>query len=251
MHLNTKNNSTYINTRRPCIRIVSPFFFPEAYLSPHFWWIHFTDWYTKDLCNIQSSICNSKPYVRWQKWIFLIQNVRRVRHKSSWQGRQIFRIHILKTWLKFIVLTTYSLYNIGYLHMCLGQRGGWHSLSHHRVCWSYHTSKHMAHSVRRRTLENMTEMTILPRFSCARQTLQSMKAQWGRAAPALRTASTPLTCHLSLQCETGVSPTPRSKRELGQPLLKWMCKTKGKGEGVRQRIGIHPKGVPILVLTEG
>ncbi len=33
--------------------------------------------------------------------------------------------------------------------------------SHHRVCWSYHTSKHMAHSVRRRTLENTTEMKIL------------------------------------------------------------------------------------------
>ncbi len=59
--------------------------------------------------------------------------------------------------------------------------------SHHRVCWSYHTSKHMAQ------YENMTEMTILvcvaeqaavhlPATNAA-----SMKAQWAHAAPALHT----------------------------------------------------------------
>ncbi len=76
--------------------------------------------------------------------------------------------------------------------------------SHHRVCWPYHTPKHMAHrhSVRRRTLENMTEMMILicivlaykPRFSCARQTLPVWKHN-GRALLTLciRNASAPLT----------------------------------------------------------
>ncbi len=33
--------------------------------------------------------------------------------------------------------------------------------SHHRVGWTNHTSENMAHSIQRRTLENMTEMTIL------------------------------------------------------------------------------------------
>ncbi len=46
-----------------------------------------------------------------------------------------------------------------YLHMPVRWGGG--TWSYHRVCWPYHTSKHMAHSIQRRTLENMTEMTIL------------------------------------------------------------------------------------------
>ncbi len=65
---------------------------------------------------------------------------------------------------------------------------------HHRVGWPYHTSKHITHSIQRRTLENITEMTILvfklqpykPRFSCVWQTLSVWKHN-GSAAPALHT----------------------------------------------------------------
>ncbi len=66
--------------------------------------------------------------------------------------------------------------------------------SHHKVCWPYHTSKHIAHSIQRRTLENMTEMKILVFIAAIQATVQlrvtnaaSMKAQWARAAPALHT----------------------------------------------------------------
>ncbi len=109
---------------------------------------------------------------------------------------------------------------ICYLHMCVGQRAGGHgrikgrgTRSHHRVCWPYHTPKHMAHrhSVRRRTLENMTEMMILicivlaykPRFSCARQMLPVWKHN-GRALLTLciRNASALLTRRSRLRCET-------------------------------------------------
>ncbi len=65
---------------------------------------------------------------------------------------------------------------------------------HHRVRWPYHTSKHMAHSIQRRTLENMTEIKILVFIAAVQATVQlhvtnaaSMKAQWARAAPALHT----------------------------------------------------------------
>ncbi len=73
------------------------------------------------------------------------------------------------------------IYNICYLHMCEGQRGGGHGRITEYACWPYHTSKHMTHSVRRRTLENMTEMrysSVLqykPWFSCVRQTLPVWK----------------------------------------------------------------------------
>ncbi len=94
--------------------------------------------------------------------------------------------------------------------------------SHHRVCWPYHTPKHMAHrhSVRRRTLENTTEMMILicivlaykPRFSCARQTLPVWKHN-GRALLTLciRNASALLTRRSRLRCETGVRAVSRSR----------------------------------------
>ncbi len=58
----------------------------------------------------------------------------------------------------------------------------------------YHASKHMAHSVRSRTLENMTEMTILVCIAVQAAVVQqratnaaSMKAQWTRAAPVRHT----------------------------------------------------------------
>ncbi len=69
------------------------------------------------------------------------------------------------------------------------------------ICWPYHTSKHMAHSVRRRTPGNTTDMTILvciavytPRFICVWQMLPVWKHN-GQA---------PLTLCLRVQCETGV-----------------------------------------------
>ncbi len=107
------------------------------------------------------------------------------------------------------------IYNICYLIYAVWDRGQGDSVASHRVCWPYHTPKHMAHrhSVRRRTLENMTEMMILicivlaykPRFSCARQTLPVWKHN-GRALLTLciRNASALLTRRSRLQCETGV-----------------------------------------------
>ncbi len=62
--------------------------------------------------------------------------------------------------------------------------------SHHRVCWPYHISKHMGHSIQRRTLENMTEITILICIAvqaavqlCVKNAAR-MKEQWTRAAHA-------------------------------------------------------------------
>ncbi len=101
-----------------------------------------------------------------------------------------------------------TVYNI----CCVGQRGGG-ARSHHRVCWPYHTgtSKHMAHSVRKRTLENKTEMMILVCIAVQAAVqlrgtnAASMKAQWARAAPALHTHHfLLLTLCLRVQCETGV-----------------------------------------------
>ncbi len=66
--------------------------------------------------------------------------------------------------------------------------------SHHRVCWPYHASKHMAHSIQRRMLGNVTEITILVFIAAVQAAVQlhvsnaaSMKAQWAHAAPALHT----------------------------------------------------------------
>ncbi len=59
--------------------------------------------------------------------------------------------------------------------------------SHRRVCWSYHTSKHMAE------YENMTEMTILvcvavqAAVQLRATNAASIKAQLARSAPALHT----------------------------------------------------------------
>ncbi len=51
-----------------------------------------------------------------------------------------------------------------------------------------------------------------------------------------------------------LSPTPRSKRELGQPLLsreRTKLRGRGKGKGVRQRNGIHPYTFFLMIiLTE-
>ncbi len=66
--------------------------------------------------------------------------------------------------------------------------------SNHRVCWPYHTSKHMAHSIQRWMLGNVTEMTILIFIAAVQAAVQlhvsnaaSMKSQWAHAAPALHT----------------------------------------------------------------
>ncbi len=112
--------------------------------------------------------------------------MRRVRHNVSIQGWQYFCVHNLKTWLKLIVLT--YIYNV--IYMCGTEGRG--TRSHHRVCWPYHASKHMAHSIQRRTLENMTEMTILVFYcsstSCAWQTLPVWKHN-GHAMLCICTAS--------------------------------------------------------------
>ncbi len=75
--------------------------------------------------------------------------------------------------------------------MCVGPRGGGHSRITEYAGHTIHTSKHMAHSVQRRTLENMTEMTILV-YIAVQTAVQlrmtntaSMKAQRPHAAPAL------------------------------------------------------------------
>ncbi len=90
------------------------------------------------------------------------------------------------------------------IYMCGTEGRG--TRSHHRVCWPYHISKHMAHSIQRRMLENMTEITMLVFIASVQAAVQlrmtnvaSMKAQWARAAHALHTH------HFSrLWCETGV-----------------------------------------------
>ncbi len=133
--------------------------------------------------------------------------------KSFLTGSAIFSYSYTSWKLGSSLSCKLPIYNICYLHVCGTEgRGTW---SHHRVCWPYHTPKHMAHrhSVRRRTLENMTEMMILicivlaykPRFSCARQTLPVWKHN-GRALLTLciRNASALLTRRSRLQCETAV-----------------------------------------------
>ncbi len=79
-----------------------------------------------------------------------------------------------------------------------------------RVCWPYHTSKHKAHSIQRRMLENMTEITILVFIAAVQAVVQlrmtnaaSMKAQWARAAPGLNFSQ--LLRRSCLRCETGVT----------------------------------------------
>ncbi len=68
------------------------------------------------------------------------------------------------------------------IYMCGTEGRG--TRSHHRVCWSYHISKHMAHSIQRRMLENMTEITMLVFIASVQAAVQlrmtnaaSMKAQ--------------------------------------------------------------------------
>ncbi len=99
---------------------------------------------------------------------------------------------------------------ICYLHMWDRGRG---TRSHHRVCWPYHASKHMAHSIQRRMLGNVTEIrysSLLqqykPRFSCTCQTLPVWKHN-GRMLLLLciRTASALLTRRSCLRCEGGVT----------------------------------------------
>ncbi len=107
-----------------------------------------------------------------------------------------------------------AIYNMCFTYVC-GTEG--RGTSHHRVCWSYHTSNHMAHSVRRRTLENTTEMKILVCIAtqavvqlCATKHQLCMLPVWkynGRTLFLLyiRTASALLnTLYLRVQCETGI-----------------------------------------------
>ncbi len=68
------------------------------------------------------------------------------------------------------------------IYMCGTEGRG--TRSHHRVCWPYHISKHMAHSIQRRMLENMTEITMLVFIASVQAAVQlrmtnaaSMKAQ--------------------------------------------------------------------------
>ncbi len=71
--------------------------------------------------------------------------------------------------------------------------------SHHRVGWTNHTSEHMAHSIQRSTLENMTEITTLIFIAAVQAAVQlhvtnsaSMKAE-AQLLLCIRTASALLT----------------------------------------------------------
>ncbi len=76
--------------------------------------------------------------------------------------------------------------------MCVGQRGGGHGRI---IEFAGHIiTAHGAHSIQRRTLKNMTEMTILVFTATVQAAVQlrvtnasHMKAQWTRTAPALHT----------------------------------------------------------------
>ncbi len=123
--------------------------------------------------------------------------MRRVRHNFSWQGRHFFHIHILKTWLKFIVYTTYI---ILFTYVCETEGRG--TRSHHRVGYAGHIIHQSTwHTVfggeRWKIWQKWRYSSVLqykPRFSYARQTLPV----WKHNGPALlllciRTASAPLT----------------------------------------------------------
>ncbi len=97
---------------------------------------------------------------------------------------QVYRVNYLYIYI-YIYIYIYVIY------IRVWDRGQGDTVaSQSSLCWPYNTPKHMAHrhSVRRRTLENMTEMMILicivlaykPRFSC--QYESTMGARCSRSA---------------------------------------------------------------------
>ncbi len=195
MHLNTKNNSTCINTRLQCTRIVSPFYFPETYLNPRFSFINSTDWYTKDLRNIANSI-----YMQ-----LLLDGKNEYSSYKIWDGSDIIcpdRVGniFVYTWNLGSSLSCKPIYNICYLHMRVGQRGGGHSCITEFAGHIIHQSTW--HTVFRGELLKIWQkwryssllQQYKPRFSCTWQTLPVWKHN-GRELLLLciHTASAPLT----------------------------------------------------------